>query len=134
MNRRIVLFGHSVALDSIAAALDAYPGLELLHAPFTPDTLTTTATRILALEPTAVIFDLTAGLPDSAHLRLLAHSRVTLLGFDLENHHMLVLSGEQTQLQTLDDLMRALALTPEEDPQGHPGSWSKETERSEDAL
>lgn len=119
MDRRIVLYGRSVALNSIAAALAALPGLELLCAPVASETATEVAARILAFEPSAVIFDLAAGLPDTALLRLLAHKLVTLLGFDLENQHMVVLSGEKTQLQTLDDLAHVLALTPEEGPCSH---------------
>ena len=119
MDRRIVLYGRSVALNSITAALATLPGLELLCAPVASETAAEAATRILAFEPSAVIFDLAAGLPDTALLRLLAHQLVTLLGFDLENQHMMVLSGGQTQLQTLDDLVRALALTSEEGPCSH---------------
>lgn len=122
MHRRIVLFGHSLALDSIAAALKALPDLELLHAADAPETATAAAARILAFEPTAVIFDQVAGLPDSALLRLLASTPLTLLGFDLETNRMLVLTGEHTQLLTLDDLVRVLALGPEEDPCPHPAA------------
>lgn len=114
MDRRIVLYGRSVALNSITAALATLPGLDLLCAPVASETPVEAAARILAFEPSAVIFDLAAGLPDTALLRLLAHELVTLLGFDLESRHMVVLSGEITQLQTLDDLARVLALTPEE--------------------
>ncbi len=116
MDRRIVVYGRSVALNSIAAALAALPGLDLLCAPVALETAAEIATRILAFEPSAVIFDLAAGLPDTELLRFLAHQKVTLLGFDLGSQHMLVLSGEQTQLQTLDDLARVLALNPEEGP------------------
>lgn len=116
MDRRIVLYGRSVALNSIAAALAVLPELDLLYAPVALETPAEVATRILAFEPSAVIFDLAAGLPAAEVLRLLAHQHVTLLGFDLGSHHMLVLSGEHVELQTLDDLARVLALTAEEGP------------------
>ncbi len=119
MNRRIVIYGQSVAINSIAAALGALPDIELLRAPIASETAAEVATRILAFEPRTVIFDLAGGIPDNTLLRPLAHQCVTLLGFDLGNNHMLVLSGEQTQLLTMDDLVRALALTPEEDPCPH---------------
>lgn len=120
MDRRIALFGRSVALNSIAAALGAVPELALLQAPVTPETTAEAAARVLAFEPAVVIFDLATGLPDNTVLRPLAHKHVTLLGVDLAGPHMLVLSGEQTQLLTLDDLVRVLALTPEEDPCSYP--------------
>jgi len=113
MARRIVLLGRSLAIDSIAAAIGALPDLELFHVPEPAGCAADVAASIIALAPTAVIFDLTAELPCSALLQSLMPLHIPLLGFDLEQHQMLALSGEHIRLVTRDDLVRALA-TPAE--------------------
>ncbi len=113
MVRRIVLLGHSLAIDSIAAAIGALPELEVFYAPDASGSTSEVASDIIACAPTAVIFDLTAGLPGSALLQHLMRLHIPLLGFDLERHQMLALSGEHIRLMTRDDLVRALA-TPTE--------------------
>jgi hypothetical protein len=115
MENRVVLFGSSMGLDIIGAALSATPGLELLRAPLPSESAAAAVKRVLAFEPGAIIFDLVAGLPDSNLLRRLACPHITLLGFDLETHRLLVLSGEHTQLSTTADLVRSLARAGEED-------------------
>jgi hypothetical protein len=109
MARRIVLLGRSLAIDSIAAAIGALPELELFHTPDPPESAADVAAHIIAFAPNAVIFDLTAGFPDKTLLQRLMSLRIPLLGFDLEQHQMLALSGEHIRLVTRDDLVHALA-------------------------
>ncbi len=116
MARRIVLLGRSLAIDSIAAAIGVLPDLELFHVPEAADAVTDSAARIIALAPTAIIFDLTAGFPDRALLQHLMPLHIPLLGFDLEQHQMLALSGEHFRLVTRNDLVRALATPTETQP------------------
>lgn len=116
MARRIILLGRSLAIDSIAAAISALPDLELFHSPEPAESAADVAASIIALAPTAIIFDLTAGFPDRTLLQSLMPLHIPLLGFDLEQHQMLALSGENIRLVTRDDLVRALATPTETRP------------------
>ncbi len=105
MNRRIALLGTSIAIDSVAAALAAVPGLELLRFECPPvDYLN----NVPVLAPDAVIFDMAMDLPDRPVLELLTHLDLKLVGFDLATQQMYLLSGEAARLATVDDLLQVL--------------------------
>ena len=112
MARRIVLLGRSLAIDSIAAAIGALPDLELFHVPEPAGCAADVAASIIALAPTAVIFDLTAELPCSALLQSLMPLHIPCSA-SISNNTRCWLSGEHIRLVTRDDLVRALA-TPAE--------------------
>jgi hypothetical protein len=105
MNRRVVLLGASLAIDSVAAALTGVPGLELLR-------FESLAAKDLAhvrnLSPDAVIFDMAVQQPDRPLLKLMTQSGLLLVGFDLATQQMHLFSGKRARLVTVDDLVRAL--------------------------
>ena len=105
MNRRVVLLGASVAIDSVAAALTGVPGLELLR-------FERLAAKDLAhvrnLAPDAVIFDMAVQQPDRPLLKLMTQPGLLLVGFDLATQQMHIFSGRRARLVTVDDLVRVL--------------------------
>jgi hypothetical protein len=108
MNRRIALFGSSLALDSIGTLLAAVPGLELVAV------RGASAEVALALQPSAIFFDMAVGLPSGALLQFMSCPQVTLVGLDLGHRRMTVLSGKRSELLTMDDLLAALEPAGEE--------------------
>ena len=118
MDHRLILLGTSLTIASVGAALAAVPELELIPVEFPRDDA---ATWVDAFKPNIVLFDLVAGLPDAALRQLATRADLALIGFDLEAGKMLLLSGEQANFLTTDDLVRAVKkLTPIESP-GEPG-------------
>jgi hypothetical protein len=105
MNHRVALLGSSLTLASIGAALATSPELELLSAELPCDD---PPSRVDALAPNVVIFDLAAGLPDHSLRHLAERPDLALIGLDLESGRMLLLSGERATLSTTDDLVRAV--------------------------
>ena len=105
MNRRILLLGASLTIDSVAAALTGVPGLELLR-------FECLAAKDLAhlrnLAPDAVIFDMAAQQPDRPLLKLMTQPGLLLVGFDLATQQMHLFSGKRARLVTVDDLVRVL--------------------------
>lgn len=106
MVRKIALVGKSLSIDSVAAALEAVSGLELLRVDCSPaDCLPS----LQALTPDAVVFDMVGiDLRDRQVLDLLTLPDLLLVGFDLATQQMLLLSGESARLTTVDDLLQAL--------------------------
>lgn len=105
MNHRIALFGTSLALTSIGAALATAPELELLAVEPPCDD---PPARVDAFAPDVVIFDLAASLPDRSLRRLLERPDLALIGLDLKTEKMLLLSRESANLSTIDDLICAI--------------------------
>jgi hypothetical protein len=58
--------------------------------------------------PHVVVFDLATGLPEPILQYLAARPGLPLIGFDLEERKMLLLSGELATLLTSDDLVCAV--------------------------
>ena len=114
LDHRVVLLGTSLTIASVGAALAAVPELELFPVEFPRDDA---ATWVDAFRPSIVLFDLVAGLPDSALRQLATRADLALIGIDLETGKMLLLSGGQANFLTTDDLVRAVKkLTPIESP------------------
>jgi hypothetical protein len=105
MRTRIALLGASLALDSIAAALTEVPDIELRRICGTLENIWGDGRA-----PDALIFDIATGLPDFVLLNLVDKPELVLLGFDLETHQMLLLSGEPGRLTTMNDLLTMLSL------------------------
>jgi len=61
--------------------------------------------KLEAAPPNVILFDLAASQPDFAIPLLQKHPEIVLIGIDLSNNKMLVLSGAQSQLLTPKDLM-----------------------------
>jgi len=103
--RTVVLYGNSLVVSSLAASLASQPGLTLhqLDGPL-PDLVR----QVKSLDPDALIFDLATARPDTAIELFREHPRLLLIGVDVMNAKMLVLSGNQSQALTMDDLTRAI--------------------------
>ncbi len=95
--RTVALYGNSLALASIAASLQARAGLQVVP-----------AERLGALQPDALVFDLTAGPPEPAIARWKAQPRLLLVGVDLAGNRMLVLSGQPARVLTAEELVHVI--------------------------
>ena len=112
--RTVVLYGNSLVVSSIAASLKAQPHLLLCQ----PDTSAPDlAQQLRSLAPDVLVFDLASAHPDFAITLLKEHPRMLLIGVDIVNAGMLVLSGQQTQALTIDDLTRVIETYPNTTPE-----------------
>jgi len=66
------------------------------------------AENLDAAWPDVIIFDLSTAPPDLPICLLRTPSNIILIGVDLTDNKMLVLSGEQSRLITADDLVKAI--------------------------
>jgi len=107
MNCKIALLGTSIAIDSVAAALAAAPGLELLRFKGSP---VECLPDLHVLAPDAVVFDMAVASLDQPILELLTHPGLLLIGCDLATQQMVLLSGEPARLATVDDLLQVLSV------------------------
>ncbi|MBP7053683.1 MAG: hypothetical protein KBE65_21955 [Phycisphaerae bacterium] len=101
----VAVCGSNLVMSSLCASLQNRPGFEVRGFNGLSDADLDEPDATL---PDVILFDLAAGQPDFA-IRLLRRSPTTLLiGVDLLSHKMLVLSGEQSRLLTIDDLMHVM--------------------------
>jgi hypothetical protein len=107
MDRTVALFGKSLAIDSIAAALDGIQGLTVLRLGCS---LGEGVRSLQALAPDAVIFDIASEPRDLPFLDLMARQGLLLVGFDLAAQRMLLISGECARFATLSDLLRIVSV------------------------
>ncbi len=105
MQPRIALVGRSVGVKSIGASLAGQGDFELLRFSGTPADI---AVWIDSVAPDAVIFDI-AGAAECSVMGPVRRPGLLLLGFDLCAHEMLVISGEQVEFSTTEDLLRVLS-------------------------
>lgn len=103
--RRVGLLGSRLVLSAIGAHLQEIPGLEVQSIQEYPPEIIGSPDTVL---PEFVLFDLMAGEPDFVMHLIHAHPTVTVIGVDLLNHTMLVVSGRQSRLLTEEDLMRVI--------------------------
>ncbi|MEW6439811.1 MAG: hypothetical protein AB1640_02645 [bacterium] len=104
--RKIVLYGHDLVVSTVGENLRGRSGFQITQIdPLLPDALQ----RLEAARPEVVLFDLANNRPDFTITALRKHPGVLLIGVDLETGKMLVLSGEESRLLTLDDLVRVIA-------------------------
>ena len=104
--RTVALVGGNLVISAIAACLQEKPELfevQRITGPFSD-----LIDRIEAAPPDVILFDLGAGNPPFAIPLLRNHPKITLIGVDLMDHKMLMLSGEQSRLLTEHDLMRVI--------------------------
>jgi hypothetical protein len=101
----IVLYGNSLIVSSIGASLVNQPYLTLHQL----DTSTSDLAQYMKSEhPDVLIFDLATDYPSSPITLLKEHPRLLLIGIDISNAKMLVLSSQQTRALTMDDLTRVI--------------------------
>jgi hypothetical protein len=73
--------------------------------PLLPDALH----RLNTIDPEVVLFDLTLVQSDFFTTALRRNPRLLLIGIDLKNDKMLILSAEESRLLTKDDLVGMIA-------------------------
>lgn len=101
----IALYGNSLIVSSIGASLVNQPSLTLHQL----DTGTSDLAQYMKSEhPDVLIFDLATDYPNSPITLLKEHPRLLLIGIDISNAKMLVLSGQQSQALTIDDLTHVI--------------------------
>jgi len=103
--RTVALYGGNLVMSSIGASLQKRPEFQVKQIKrCLPDVLD----RLEADLPDAILFDLAAGQPDFAINLMRKHPTVMLIGVDLLDNQMLVLSGQQSRLLTADDLAQVM--------------------------
>jgi len=103
--RTVALYGNSLVVSSIGASLQGRAGLEVKYV---DATLPNAASRLGALQPDVIIFDLAVAYPEFAIALWKAQPRLLLIGVNLTTGHALVLSGQPSRLLTMDDLLQVI--------------------------
>lgn len=105
----LVLYGNSIFLAGLKADLRRCTRLELVTVdPGAPNA----AARIRNVNPSAVIFDLTAAQPDFMIALLRDRPGLLVLGVDPSTDEMLVLSGRPERALSTQDLLQAINTLP----------------------
>ena len=101
----VAVCGSNLVMSSLCASLQSRPEFEVrgLNGLSCADLGEPDATL-----PDVILFDLAAGQPDFAIPLLQKNPTTLLIGVDLMSHKMLVLSGEQSRLSTMDDLIHVI--------------------------
>jgi hypothetical protein len=126
--RKVLLYGNSLVVSTIAASLQECGDLELVRVDANPDHpagLADAAARLGAREPITVVFDQATARPDLAMALLDQHPHVLLIGVDPATHQALVWSGRQTAAVVAADLVRAITGGDQDDSQSGQGSHDK---------
>jgi hypothetical protein len=101
----IVLYGNSLTLRTIGAALQDCPGVRVARVAARPDDA---AGWLAALEPVAVVFDRLITRPDFAIPLLDRHPEVLFVGVDPSGDRLLVLSGRENQPESAAELLELI--------------------------
>ncbi len=103
--RRVELYGSDLVVSTVGANLRGRAGFQILQIdPLLPDA----PQRLNAAHPDVVLFDLAGIQPDFTIAVLRRHPGLLLIGVDLKTDKMLVMSGEESQLLTTEDLVRTI--------------------------
>jgi len=103
--RTVALYGNSLVVSSIGASLQGRAGLQVSSV---DATLPDAASRLGALQPDVVIYDLAMAQPEFALALWKAQPNLLLIGVDLTTGQALVLSGQPSRLLTMDDLLQVI--------------------------
>jgi hypothetical protein len=103
--RKVALYGNSLVMSSIGASLQGRAGLEMSNV---DAALPDAASRLRALQPDVIIFDLAVAQPEFAIALWKAQPRLLLIGVDLKTGQALVLSSQPSRLLTMDDLLQVI--------------------------
>ncbi len=103
--RKVALYGNSLVVSSIGASLQGHGGLEVSSV---DAALPDAASRLGALHPDVIIFDLAVAQFEFAIALWRAQPRLLLIGVDLTTGQALVLSGQPSRLLTMDDLLQVI--------------------------
>ncbi len=100
-----MLYGNTLVLAGIEASLSLYANLEVI----TLDALCVDAAdKLLALNPTVVIFDLGSPLPKTSLSVLDEQSDLLLIGVDAAGDKLLILSGRQSHSLNTANLVQVI--------------------------
>lgn len=102
--RRIILYGDSLILEGVRASLETFPGLEILVLDQSEDL---PLKELRRLNPAAVIFDL-EGISRDFPIAILQQPGLLLVGIDPAGDHMLLWSGENSRVVSMQDLVQAI--------------------------
>jgi hypothetical protein len=104
--RRVVLLGSDLVVSTVGENLRGLAGFQISQVdPLLPDALE----RLEGVRPDVVLFDL-AGIPPDFTITLLRkHPGLLMIGIDLKTNKVLVMSGKESHLLTLEDLVRAIS-------------------------
>ncbi len=101
----IVLVGHSLLLDTLAAGLRRFPDIEIIPLPAPPLGMEPLA----ALRPDVILFDVGADFPQCAFVLLQRRPGLRLIGLDADRNRAVVWSGQQLNELSLGELAAILA-------------------------
>ena len=104
--RTVALVGGNLVISTIAACLQEKQEFEVQRIAGPVSDL---IDRMEGAPPDVILFDLAGGSPPFAIPLLRNYPKIVLIGVDLMDHKMLMLSGEQSRLLTEHDLMRVIA-------------------------
>lgn len=103
--RKILIYGNQLLLSAIGAILQAQPGFEVRTIEDSRLVITDKPDHI---PPDVIVFDLAATRPRFASPMINAHPTILMIGVDLANNRMLVLSGKEFVLLTEENMVRAI--------------------------
>jgi hypothetical protein len=104
MKRSVGLYGSNLVMSAIATSLRERPQFQVHQfMQSLPEPGNTEADYV----PDVVLFDVATAPADLVSL-LRRHPKLTLIGVDVANSKMLMLSGVQSRLLTAEDLIRAI--------------------------
>jgi hypothetical protein len=105
MPRTVAVYGKHLLMSTIGASLQGKLQFQLQQFEgLLPDISELPNTAC----PDVILFDLDRAPADFAMSVLRKHPMTVLIGVDLMNNKMLVLSGEQSRLMTADDLLQVI--------------------------
>lgn len=105
----VALYGHDLVISTIGACLEQKPEFRVIRIEGAlPDDLT----RMDAPRPDVILFDLTSTQAHFGVSLMHRYPEIMLVGVDLTNHTMLVLSGASSRLSTIEDLVKTIGRQP----------------------
>ena len=103
--RKVVLYGSSLSMLGIEASLQEHPELEVIRM----DRQSNNEMHCFeALSPDVVTFDMEFGMPEFALPLLQKYPDLVLVGLYAASDKVLVLSGQQSEVQSIGDLIQVI--------------------------
>ncbi len=104
--KRVLLCGNSLLISGLQASLGNVPGLDLQRIESRPERI---RARIEAWQPDVLILE-TRVLKNGFSLALLHDfPQLKLIGLDIEDNHLLLLSGSTAEKPTTEELLQLIA-------------------------
>ncbi|MFO8091284.1 MAG: hypothetical protein R6U13_15710 [Desulfatiglandaceae bacterium] len=103
--RSVVFWGNSLVMSAMERSLHEHPGFQIQQINHERIGI---GDAPCAAQPDVIVFDMTTMPEHFAVSALQACPMLLLIGIDIENHKMLVLSGRELRFLTADDLVQAI--------------------------